>query len=62
MDKRKKILIIEDNIDLQEIYKIYFQDAEFDVFQKVNGLSGIAELIELKPDVVLLDIMIPQMN
>lgn len=62
MNERKKVLIIEDNIDLQEIYKIYFQDAWFDVFQKLNGLGGIAQLVELKPNIVLLDIMIPQMN
>lgn len=62
MNVKKKVLIVEDNVDLQEIYKIYFEAAGFEVIQRTDGLSGIAELVDLKPDLVLLDIMMPQMN
>lgn len=59
---KRKILIVEDNADLQELYKIYFEMEGFEVHQKFDGLWGIAEIVDLKPDVVLLDIMMPQMN
>lgn len=62
MNIKKKILIVEDNVDLQELYKIYFELAGFEVYQRLDGLKGITEMIELKPDIVLLDIMMPQMN
>lgn len=62
MNIKKKILIVEDNVDLQELYKIYFEIAGFEVHQRLDGLKGITEMIELKPDIVLLDIMMPQMN
>jgi CheY-like chemotaxis protein len=58
----KKIMIIEDNTDLQEIYKLNFTKAGYDVRIAGDGLSGITQAIEFEPDVVLLDIMMPEMN
>lgn len=58
----KKVMIIEDNKDLQEIYKMSFEKAGYDVIQEFDGLDGIAGVVDKKPDVVLLDIMMPQMD
>lgn len=62
MNGKKKILVIEDNEDLQEIYRVYLEEAGFEVLQKLDGLMGLTELVEKIPDVILLDIMMPQMN
>jgi two-component system alkaline phosphatase synthesis response regulator PhoP len=62
MTNTKKIVIIEDNPDLQEIYKISFESEGFIVYSRIDGLSGIIEIIKEKPDVILLDIMMPYMN
>ncbi len=62
MANKKRILIIEDNEDLQEIYRVYLEEAGFEVQQKLDGLMGLAEVVEKNRDIVLLDIMMPQMN
>ncbi len=55
-------MIIEDDRNLQEIYKINFEVAGFDVEIEGDGLSGISTVVEKKPDVILLDIMMPNMD
>jgi DNA-binding response OmpR family regulator len=58
----RKIMIIEDDRNLQEIYKINFEVAGFDVEIEGDGLSGISTVVEKKPDIILLDIMMPNMD
>lgn len=62
MNEKKKVLIIEDNIDLQELYKIYFEEKWFEVYSAYDWLRWIVETVEKKPDIILLDIMMPEMN
>ena len=59
---KKKVLIIEDNADLQQIYKLRFNKAGFEVALCNNGLEGIVKAVQATPDVILLDIMMPQMS
>lgn len=59
---RKKILIIEDNTDIVELYTLYFEEKNFEVFTSFDWIKGITEILEKRPDIVLLDIMMPQMN
>lgn len=61
-NKTKKILIVEDNEDLVNMFKIAFEEKGYTVEFSLNGIDGIAKAAEFKPDVVLLDIMMPQMN
>lgn len=58
----KKVLIIEDNMDLCEIYKTLFQINGFEAKVSTDGFQGIMDAVEFKPDLVLLDIMMPNMN
>ncbi len=58
----KKIMIIEDNKDLQEIYKLSFEKAGYEVVIVGDGLDGVATIVEVKPDIILLDIMMPNMD
>lgn len=55
-------MIIEDNKDLQDIYKINFEDAGYQVIIEGDGLYGISAVVEKMPDVILLDIMMPNMD
>lgn len=57
-----KILIIEDNKDLQTIYKDLFTQAGYEVLMSDNGLAGITDAVEVLPDIILLDIMIPELD
>lgn len=58
----KKIMIIEDNKDLQEIYKHSFEKYGYEVILEANGLEGITGVVENMPDIVLLDLMMPGMD
>lgn len=58
----KKIMIVEDNKDIQEIYKHSFEKAGYEVIIENNGLDGINNVIEKMPDVILLDLMMPKMD
>lgn len=58
----KKIMIVEDNKDLQEIYKHSFEKYGYEVVLEGNGLEGIEGVAKVMPDVVLLDLMMPGMD
>jgi DNA-binding response OmpR family regulator len=57
-----KLLVIEDNADLRDIYKSQFTAAGNEVETAANGLDGIVAAVDFKPDVVLLDLMMPEMS
>ena len=58
----KKILIIEDNISLNEELIDWFTFEGFDAWSADNGLKGIEMAVQLLPDIILCDIMMPDMN
>lgn len=58
----KKIMIIEDNKDLQEIYKHSFEKAGYEVVLEGDGFQGIEGVAMSLPDVILLDLMMPGMD
>lgn len=57
---RKKILIVDDEAGFAMILKIALEETgEYDVQVEVNGLQGYKAAQEFKPDLVLLDIRMP---
>jgi DNA-binding response OmpR family regulator len=61
---KKTVLIVEDEENIREIYKIAFLKDEFEVLQAVNGAEGltILESEHQNIDVILLDIVMPVMD
>jgi CheY-like chemotaxis protein len=57
-----KIFIVEDNPDIREIYRLAFELAGFSVETSENGLDAVSRVAEINPDVILLDIMLPEMS
>lgn len=57
-----KIFIVEDNADIRQIYQLRFEVAGFKVVSSENGLDFITRIAEEKPDAVLLDLMLPEMD
>ena len=55
----KKILLIEDDPDIQKIYSEKLGSEGFEVVGKMTGNEGMAYAKNTKPDLVLLDIMLP---
>ncbi len=58
----KKILIIEDNKDLQDIYRHSFEKDGYIVITKDNGQDGFDAIVTELPTVILLDLMMPGVN
>lgn len=58
----KKILIIDDNISICEMYKEIFINEWYNVQIEHDGIKWITTAIEFNPDLVILDIMMPQIN
>lgn len=58
----KPVLIVEDNKDLQDIYKIAFDSANIPCVIKNNGLEAIAEITEIDPSIILLDLLMPDID
>ena len=57
-----KIAIIEDDQAIAQMYRIKFETEGFTVETAENGRVGLELLENMKPDVVLLDIMMPELN
>lgn len=55
----KKILIIEDRPEIQELISITIQPVGASIHQAFSGEQGLAMAKELEPDLVLLDVMMP---
>lgn len=58
----KKILIIEDEKILGEMYRDKFILAGFDIIWAHSAEEGIKVVDEIKPDLILLDILLPEAN
>ena len=59
---KEKILIIEDEEDLVKGLKLNLQDEGYEVKYAFNGKEGLEKALKEKPDLILLDIMLPGMN
>lgn len=58
----QKVLIIEDDIKMQRLYQRAFTFAGYEVKICSNGAEGLAQVIDYNPQIILLDIMMPEMN
>jgi two-component system phosphate regulon response regulator PhoB len=54
-----RILVIEDEPDIQEVLEYNLRTAGYDVVSAVRGLDGLRLVREQRPDLVLLDLMLP---
>jgi DNA-binding response OmpR family regulator len=57
-----KVLAVEDEPDVQRLVKIKLKKAGFDVVTASDGEEGLRKALEEKPDVVILDVMMPRMD
>ena len=62
MDGKRKILLVEDDETLAEVYKQRLELEGFDVNHVNNGEDALATAVKFHPDLVLLDVMMPKLN
>jgi len=56
------IAIIEDDPAIAQMYRFKFEAEGYDVQTAENGVLGLALSENMKPDIILLDLMMPEMN
>jgi len=60
--KRPLVLVVEDYQDAREMYAAYLQFAGFRVAEATNGLEAIEQSLELRPDIILMDLALPKVD
>ncbi|MCQ3936027.1 MAG: DNA-binding response regulator [Chloroflexi bacterium] len=58
----KKILLIDDDADLGRLVESILRPMDLTVYQSYTGLEGLRKCYEIHPDLVILDIMMPDLN
>jgi DNA-binding response OmpR family regulator len=61
-DLKKKILLVEDDETLSSVYIERLEAEGFDVRHVANGEEALANAMEYKPDLILLDVMMPKIS
>jgi len=56
------ILVVDDYQDAREMYAEYLQFSGFRVAEARNGNEAVAQALELKPDLILMDLSLPGMD
>jgi CheY-like chemotaxis protein len=62
MEQKQTILIMDDDLALQTVLEIALREAGYEVILANDGQEGIEKLKTLNPDLVISDIMMPQMD
>ena len=57
-----RILVVEDNMDNYELVRFVLERAGYDVFLAMNGRDGVAAARLQKPDLILMDLTMPEMD
>jgi DNA-binding response OmpR family regulator len=62
MESKKKILLVEDDVALSGVYKSRLEMEGFNVNAVNNGEVALSAAIDFKPDLILLDAMMPKIS
>lgn len=60
--KKQRILIVEDETDLRNTLKFNFKEQGYKVSTAANGRVGLEKARAKKPDLIILDLMLPEMD
>lgn len=60
--EKKKLLVIDDDMDLVQVIRMFLQDQGYIVFEAYSGMWGLDMAREKLPDLVILDIEMPLMK
>ncbi len=61
-NRKRKILMVDDEDDIRKIVSKYLQTAGYDVVQAINGQNAIEQAYKEKPDLIITDVMMPVMD
>lgn len=61
-EKNKRVLLVEDDPFIRDIYNVKFSQEGFEVYLAENGVEALKKMEQFIPDVILLDIVMPYMD
>jgi CheY-like chemotaxis protein len=61
-ERSRKVLLVEDNEDNRIIYATALRFAGYEVIEAITGVEGVRQTREAQPDIVLMDISIPELD
>lgn len=59
---KKKVMIVDDEAHIVELVKVVLEDTSYEILEAYDGEEAMAKIISEKPDLILLDIMLPRMD
>lgn len=59
---KKRILIVDDEPDMMEAIKFRLEESKYEVLMATDGEEGLKRAREEKPDLIILDLIIPKVN
>lgn len=62
MDKKIKLLLIDDDQEMREMYAEIFRNANFEVIEAVDGVEGLDKATKQLPDIIFTGIVMPRMD
>jgi DNA-binding response OmpR family regulator len=62
MSKQQKILLVEDDEALAQMYTMRLEAEEFEVSHVANGEDALSTAVKFHPDLILLDVMMPKIS
>lgn len=62
MTAGKIILLVDDDTTLREMYDERLRIEGFEIVQAANGAEALQKTREIRPDIILLDVMMPKVN
>jgi len=57
-----RILVADDSVTIQKVVELTFSKEDFQIIRALNGAEAIAKAKESKPDIILLDVFMPEKN
>ncbi len=58
----KTILLADDSITIQKVVELTFSDGDYQVYCVSNGAQALRKVAEVRPDIILLDVIMPEKN
>ncbi len=62
MNGKLKVLLVDDDASLGEAVQLYLAKAGYEVFVARKGREGLQQVYQRRPDLVILDVMMPDMD
>jgi DNA-binding response OmpR family regulator len=61
-DRKGKLLVIDDDHNLVEAIELYLNRVGYDIVTAADGLQGMQQMYSQRPDLIILDVMLPRMD